>query len=271
MTSTVIDVDGTPVHIDGQGDQAILMLHGWPDTLKLWDATVEQLKSRWCCIRFTLPGYDIAGPKRAASADEIVTLIRRVIEVANRGRPLVLMVHDWGAYYGYRFVQAHPQLVSRLIGLDIGDAGSREHSAGLNWKARLGIAFYQLRLVLAYRIGGRFGDRLARSTARFVRAPADPATVHAAMGYPYDAAWTGAHGGLPRDKPIDPHCPMLFLYGARKPFMFHSQRWADGIAARPGCHVQGLRTGHWLMLNDPEAFHRALLGWLEPKAIAAAA
>ena len=136
MTSTVIDVDGTPVHIDGQGDQAILMLHGWPDTLKLWDATVEQLKSRWCCIRFTLPGYDIAGPKRAASADEIVTLIRRVIEVANRGRPLVLMVHDWGAYYGYRFVQAHPQLVSRLIGLDIGGIGvvrgemAKRHHAG---------------------------------------------------------------------------------------------------------------------------------------------
>ncbi|MFN0185457.1 MAG: alpha/beta fold hydrolase, partial [Aquabacterium sp.] len=158
-----------------------------------------------------------------------------------------------------------------LVGLDIGDAGSRAHVAGLDWRAKLGIAMYQLALVAAYRLGGRLGDGLARRTARMVRAPADPATVHAGMGWPYDATWLGSNGGMPKAPPLQPPCPMLFLYGTRKPVMFHSAEWAKAIAARPGCTVQGLRTGHWLMLNDPQAFHQAVLGWLEPAALPAAA
>jgi len=55
---------------------------------------------------------------------------------------------------------------------------------------------------------------------------------------------------------------MLFLYGERKPFMFHSRAWAERIAARPGCRVIAFPTGHWIMVQRPREFNAALLAWL---------
>ena len=37
-------IDGVDVHIQGRGAQAIIMLHGWPDTHRLWDETMAHLQ-----------------------------------------------------------------------------------------------------------------------------------------------------------------------------------------------------------------------------------
>ena len=50
-----IEVHGTEVWLQGEGDEVILMLHGWPDTRALWDGTVAALQDRCTCARLTLP------------------------------------------------------------------------------------------------------------------------------------------------------------------------------------------------------------------------
>lgn len=39
-------------------------------------------------------------------------------------------------------------------------------------------------------------------------------------------------------------------------------RWLRA-PADPGCAVQGLRTGHWVMTAEPEAFNRIVEDWLD--------
>jgi len=51
--------------IEGEGSDALVMIHGWPDTHHLWDSTVQALKPFFRCARFTLPGYDLEKPPRA--------------------------------------------------------------------------------------------------------------------------------------------------------------------------------------------------------------
>ena len=51
-------INGTEVWLQGQGDEVILMLHGWPDTRALWDGTVAALQDRATCARLTLPGFE---------------------------------------------------------------------------------------------------------------------------------------------------------------------------------------------------------------------
>ena len=46
-------VDGIEVLVEGSGPETLLMLHGWPDTLRLWDGTVQALHDRFRCVRFT--------------------------------------------------------------------------------------------------------------------------------------------------------------------------------------------------------------------------
>ena len=59
---------------------------------------------------------------------------------------------------------------------------------------------------------------------------------------------------------------MLFVYGERKPFMFHSQPWLDSLATQPGCRVVAMPEGHWMMVRGAETLNRAILEWLEPGA-----
>ncbi|MCU0951085.1 MAG: alpha/beta hydrolase [Burkholderiaceae bacterium] len=124
------------------------------------------------------------------------------------------------------------------------------------------IVGYQLWLAAAWRIGGAAGDRMARAMARRAHAPADPTSVHAQMGYPYAVQWTGAAGGYGKLRRFTPHCPQLFIYGERKPFMFHSRAWADEVAARPGSQVLGFDCGHWVMVQRRERFNAAVIDWL---------
>lgn len=247
---------------EGAGPKAIVMVHGWPDTYRLWDAQVEALKASYRCVRFTLPGFDLAGPKRAYPLDEVLETIRQVVEQAAQGAPVTLLLHDWGCFFGYQFAMRHPELVERVVGVDIGDAGSRRHRAELGMGGRLKVLGYQVWLALAWRIGGRPGDAMARGMARAIGCPTDPRTIGSQMGYAYAVRWLGAAGGFKGLRVFEPKTPMLFTYGERKRFMFHSRPWAEALGARPGNRVIGFATGHWIMVEQPKAFNDALLGWL---------
>jgi cis-3-alkyl-4-acyloxetan-2-one decarboxylase len=254
-----MNVDGTEVHVEGDGAESIVMVHGWPDSYRLWDAQVEALRGRWRCIRFTLPGFEPGHRRQAFPLDHVVETIRRVVEQTCPGGQVTLLLHDWGCLFGYQFALRYPQLVKRVIGVDVGDAGSRPHRASLGLSAKAMIEGYQLWLAAAWRIGGRLGDRMARATAHAGRCPTDPASIHAQMGYPYWLAWTGGYRAAKR---FDPACPMLFIYGRRKPFTFHSPDWADDLAQKPGCRVLGLDCGHWVMVAKPQEFNRAVADWM---------
>jgi pimeloyl-ACP methyl ester carboxylesterase len=267
---TPLQIDGIDIHVEGQGEDVILMIHGWPDTYRLWDPQVEAFKGRYRCARFTLPGFDMTKPHRPTSLDQMTTLIGRIVDALSPGRPVILLVHDWGCAFGYQYVMTQPQRVKRLIGVDIGDAGSRAHQRSLPAKAKLGVLAYQWALVLAWYLG-RAGDGLTRKVAAWARAPADPSLIGAGMNYPYVIQWTGAYGSYRGRVRLAPPCPMLFIYGRRKPFMFHSPEWRERLAADPRNAVLALDTGHWVMHQAPQAFNEAVLGWLARDTAAASA
>src|SRR4051812_39575232 len=175
-------IDDVEVLVEGSGPKAIVMIHGWPDTYRLWDGQVAALKDRYRCVRFTLPGFDRSQPKRAYSLDEVVETIRRVVEQACPGQPVILLVHDWGCFFGYQFATRYPGLVERVIGVDIGDTGSRRHREELGLKGQFLFLAYQMWLVLAWWIGGGIGNAMARFMARLGRCPSDPSAIGANMG-----------------------------------------------------------------------------------------
>ena len=264
-------VDDVPVLVEGGPGPALLMLHGWPDTLRLWDATVDALRAHRRCVRFTLPGFDLARPARAPTLDEVLALIDRVADAVSPVEPVELLLHDWGCMYGYAWAARRPARVARIVGVDVGDSGSRAHRASLRVRDLAAIVAYQLWLAAAWKAGGRVGDAMTRRMASLLRAPGRPEAIGASMNHPYHQAWTGrlreATRVLAR---LEPPCPMLFVYGERKPFMFHSPQWAAALAARPGCAVVPMRAGHWVMRDRAGEFERVVLDWLRADAPARA-
>jgi cis-3-alkyl-4-acyloxetan-2-one decarboxylase len=260
-----ITVQGTEVWLQGQGDETLLMLHGWPDTHTLWDGTVAALQDRAVCARLTLPGFE-SGPQ-ALSLDAMCEHLSKVADTISHGRPLTLMLHDWGCVFGYEWALRHPERVARVVAVDVGDHNSAALRRSWSTGQKLSVMGYQLWLALAWWLGGRIGHigtRMTRAMARWLRCPADPARISHRMNYPYAMQWFGTAGGFRKAAQVDLPMPLLFVYGERKPFMFHSPGWLQALANRPGSAVLGLPCGHWVMLSRPEAFHARVRTWLWP-------
>ena len=235
------------------------MVHGWPDTYRLWDATVAVLKDRYRCIRFTLPGF--TDGKDRYTFDELMAFLLEVIERTSPGKKVILCLHDWGCFFGYQFYARHPDRVSRIIGVDIGDPRATAKTMTRREKAIM--LAYQTWNAMAWRIGGPIGTWMIRAMANLGRCPSDRSPMSWRMGYPYYALWFGgkeSYRGLVRR--FEPQVPMLFVYGVRKPLRFHSPQWAAELKQKPGNEVVEFDTGHWVMSDAPERFNRVVANWL---------
>lgn len=260
--STQFNIEDVDVFIEGQGNETIVMIHGWPDTYRLWDAQVASLVQEYRCVRFTLPGFDIEKPRRAYSLAETIGIIKSVVEQASPGQKVILMLHDWGCAFGYQFYMQYPSMVSRIIGVDIGDVRSSDYVRSLSVKSKAMIFGYQGWLALAWRIGGRIGNNMTRFMARMLRCRSDQRYIASCMNYPYYIAWTGAYGSYKAAARFTPSCPMLYIYGRRKPFMFHSPEWIEQLDRQQGNRVLGFDTSHWVMTDKPREFNQAVEDWL---------
>ena len=258
----IADVDGVEVFQDGDRGPVVLMLHGWPDTRSLWNDQVAALSARFRCVRFTLPGFEPHAARRATSLQDMLTLFDKVVDLVSPDNPIILLLHDWGCFFGYQYAMLRPDRIDRVIGIDIGDAGSPAHVASLTTSAKAMTAAYQLWLAAAWRVGGSVGNAMTRAMARAIKAPAPADTIHSGMNYPYDIRWTGSHGSFRDARIVELACPMLFIYGRRKPFMFHSPEWAEGLATQPDCEVIEADAGHWVMKDAPAVVNGAVRRWL---------
>ncbi len=257
-----ISVQGVEIRFEGDHPHAVVMLHGWPDSFRLWDATVEVLKHHYCCVRFTLPGFDLRAEPLPMSLDDMCEWLLTVADQVSPGLPVTLLMHDWGCVFGYEFAARHPGRVSRIVAVDIGDHNAGALRRSLTRTQRVQVFGYQFWLALAWKIGGTPGDWMTRRMARALGCRADPATIGWQMNYPYAMRWFGTVGGFSHAVPVRPACPLLYVYGTRKPFMFQSPGWLDWVRAQPGNRVQALPTGHWVMLHKPEAFLACVTDWL---------
>ena len=265
MEAVVINIDGIAVHVDGEGPDTLLFLHGWPDTCRLWDSMVAALRPHYRCVRFTLPGFDMAQPPRPTSLEQMSALIARIVEAVSPGRSVTLVLHDWGCAFGYEFAAQHPGKVARIVAIDVGDHNSDALRRTLTTKSKAQVFVYQFWLAIAWYVGGGLGDRMTRWMARALRCRTDPEIITCQMNYPYAMKWFGAFGGWGGARPVDPKCPVLYTYGERKLFMFHSEEWIRHLAARPGSKVQGFATGHWVMVQQQEALNACVLHWLNTR------
>lgn len=265
--TTTMVVDGTELLIEGDGAHTVVMLHGWPDTRNLWDSTVQALAPSMRCVRFTLPGFGAppqGGP--AIRLDGMTRHLLAILDAVSPDQPVTLLLHDWGCIFGYELAMRHPQRVARLVGVDIGDHNMAAYLRSLTAGKKMAILLYQLLLAQAWVLGRYVSQRLAnglsRWMARAMRCPTPSDQIGWQMNYPYAMAWFKLGGGLPT-QPVVPHCPMLYLYGKRKPFMFHSSEWLQTLQSTPGSAAHGLATGHWIMVEQPQVFNDLVLKWLE--------
>jgi pimeloyl-ACP methyl ester carboxylesterase len=153
-----------------------------------------------------------------------------------------MVCHDWGCILFYVLDENHPGMFQRIISLDVGAR------IGSGLKAFLMILAYQWFLIFCFLLGL---DRLTWAFARLVGHHGR--NVSSRRNYLYYYFWKnqlearllGRATVLSRT--YKPSAPVTFIYGERKPFMFHSPGWLASCE-----EVVKAPTGHWIMRRAPE-------------------
>lgn len=244
--------------VDGnESGETIVFVQGWPDDSSLWDEAVAKLRGKYRCVRVNLPNYGGTIDRRwGYTTEEVVDALVELLRSVGAKRPVTLVLHDWGCYWGHAAHRRCPEAVARVAGLDV--APHFKPGPG----AVIGIMAYQWWLFGAFVVGGPVGNWMTRAMARSAGAPMEPSRIDARMNYPYRNIWADLATGR-AEKLTEgywPTCPLLFVYGEKKPFPFHSRAWVDHVRSVGG-EVVGLPTGHWVTRHP--SFLGILERWLE--------
>jgi pimeloyl-ACP methyl ester carboxylesterase len=255
-------IAGVDVFVEGEGKETIVMVHGWPDTYRIWAKQVAFFKKNYRCVYFTFPGFDVTKPRKAYSLTETTEILREIIDQVSPDQKVNLMLHDWGCFFGYQYYMQYPNRVAKIVGIDIGDATSKAFAQSLSVKAKAMVFTYQMSLAGAWKLGGAAGTKIAQTMAKLLGTHADLQDISADMGYPYYIQWFGAFGSYKKAKNFKPECPMFFAYAKKKPFMFHSEKWANDLKAQPQNQVVAFNSGHWVQVDAAEQFNQQVGAWL---------
>ena len=253
--------------IEGNPDgPTLVFIHGWPDNASMWRKQVAALGPNFRCVLVTLPNFGEAAV-HAGGFDfpELVDSLAATIRQVQPDGKVSLVTHDWGAYIGYMLEKTHPGLIVKMAALDIG--GHLEQSS---IKPILMIMGYQWSLVACWLVGGvipPLGALMSRGVGKVVRVPArQRALIRSRYNYPYFYLWRGMllpwkHASLLGR--YRPQCPVLYLFGERKPLMFHSPKWLQ-IVADSGGRAEGIAgAGHWLMETHAEVVNDKIADWFK--------
>lgn len=247
----------------------LVFIHGWPDDASLWREQVDVLGITHRCVLLTLPNF--GGRSEKPGGYDFPELAERLAATIRRLQPegsIGLVIHDWGTFLGFLLEKNEPGLVNRIAALDVG-----AHIKPENLKTATMMVAYQWALITCWLAGGvvpPLGNLMTRVVGKVIRVPRRQlATARSRSNYLYFYLWRRIL--LPgRNRNLlsryRPRCPVMFLYGKRKPLMFHSPRWLQTVDESGGFSEGIDGAGHWLMETHAEAVNERLSSWFEDHA-----
>ena len=238
--------------VTGRG-RAVLMSHGYGATGRMWDGQHRALGDRYRLISWDMRGHgQTASPDDAAqySLDLTVADMKALLDHLGVRRAVIGGL-SLGGYVSLAFALAHPEVVEALIICDSGP-GYRNAEAREKWNERARTRATDLEKRGLEALGGR-----SRETQDAIkRHRSAQGLAHAARGM---LAQTDARviDALPSIR-----VPTLVVVGDRDdPFVAPCEYMAKKI---PGARLEVVKdAGHSSNLDQPEAFNRVFVGFLD--------
>ncbi|MDZ8050864.1 MAG: alpha/beta fold hydrolase [Aulosira sp. ZfuVER01] len=121
-THEYITTNGVKLHYVTQGEGPLmLMLHGFPEFWYSWRHQIPEFAKYFKVVALDLRGYNDSDKPKEKSAyvmDEFVKDIEGVIKGLGYDQ-CVLVGHDWGGAIAWNFAYTHPDMLERLIILNL--------------------------------------------------------------------------------------------------------------------------------------------------------
>jgi len=270
---------GKPLNEADDNLKVLVMLAGCPDTHDVWDKQIKEFGSDYAIVSITTPDYD-QNELRAEwgySPREINKMFQACInQHLPAGQKFDIMIHDWGAYWGFllagRLNQQTPRRVNKIVALEIGCAVTgnpmKETTRGAFWRLP-----YQWAFALVFWLGKTVHPSVAQGFQdAFVfvnpvigpwlwsfdstkQCPRPKNEMRWWMMYPYYQLWvkpicTRKIPPLPNYEALK-STPIFFGYGTQKRAFFHSDEFAAEMERRPDCQIVAYDSSHWIMHEKP--------------------
>jgi len=244
----------------------LLLLHGFPDDLHIWDRVIPALlQAGYRVIAFDQRGCGESAMPAGVAAyrlREIVDDIPAVLEARGISEPVLVMGHDWGAAVAWALALFHPQRVRALVAVSVGHWHCYGR-AGLQQKLGKGLytLWFQLRGGAEWYLlrGGGLARWLGNEpdAAQIILRMSRPGRLTAGLSWYRAALLPVMFGHWPRISR-----PTLGIWSDGDRFLSEAQmrnsstqmdaEWA--YERIDGC-------GHWIPKEQPQRLARLAIDW----------
>jgi len=239
-----------------------LLLHGFPQTARAWDAVGVALAERGVrTAAVNQRGYSPGARPREVAAYRLPHLVEDAVGFVDRvgsGAPVVVVGHDWGAVVAWALAAARPDLVSGLVALSVphprayaaalaSDADQQQRARYIGLFRKEGTAEKTLLADGAQRLRGMLSDAGEAGEA-YLAHHTQPGALTAAL------AWYRAMSTSDLADVGAVSVPTSFVWGAQD--MAIARAGALGCAewvSGPYQFVELPEAGHWLPEQHPQA------------------
>ncbi|MDR0360831.1 MAG: alpha/beta hydrolase [bacterium] len=268
----MVEARGLRFHVEDRGSgPAVVLLHGWPDTSRLWRHQIDALTGAG--YRTIAP--DLRGRGRSerppAVSDymlrEVVQDVTGILDALGVERAPVVG-HDWGAAVAWLLASLAPERVERLVAISVGFPGA----AGRPTLDALQKAWYRLLFLFE----GVAEDLLQRDDWYLLRELLQtyPDVEAALAEFSEPGALTASlnwyRANLPVERllagaPSFPSvaAPVLGIWSTGDLYLTeHSMTRSAEFVSGPWRYERVEGAGHWIPLDRPEVLNSLLLEFL---------
>ncbi len=247
--------------LSGEGN-CLVLIHGYSDNLNLWYNQTSAFSENYQLLTYDVRGF---GKTEVVKTDYSMGLfaedLRALLEALGI-RSACVLGYSMGGRIALEFALTHPGMTAGLVlaNSGIGEAPSQEMQERRQMMAELlqqGDIGVISELMTEASCSPGFKDRNPRAYEKLksIKMQNDPSE--------YLAIMQAIVGSI--DSPVDLgglRCPGLIIAGDQDGFMYVStgEKMRDAI---PDAEMHVLQTGHAAMIEEPEAYNRIVLGFLD--------
>lgn len=274
MTVHVVEHDHQRLHVVEHGPRsgdAVLLIHGFPDSTELWRHQVAHLGGAgYRVVASDLRGFGRSTMPTALAEYHVLRAVADQVAILDHldiGRAHVVG-HDWGAAVAWLLAIFEPDRMRSLCALSVGHPNAFRRS-GL---AQLRMSFYMLlfqfeEIAEQWLSGAEWANfrTLLGASGELDRQVADlarPGRLTAALNW-YRANMAPSFLVDPEPDLPPVRCPTLGILGREDGLLGEAQMRLSGEFVSGGFRYESVAgVGHWLPTEDPGALNRRLDAWL---------
>lgn len=288
-TSTFVRLEANNVELhvvtageDLQTNPVAVLLHGFPDSWHTWHNQIPELvKAGYFVVAPDMRGYNLSEKKEGVNnydPDILASDVAELIKYYKRDK-VVLFGHDWGAAVAWHFARLYPELLSKLVILNVPYPIAFDKNMSVTQLLKSWyMFFFQLPYLPELTLSGQtflgpfvFPTSLALSK---LYSPLYWKLLHSAVMQPQAATCTinyyraMARSKLSKRGPNKPklnknvEVPTLILFGIKDKYLSPTlltgtEQWVPNIT------IKTFDVGHWVHIEAPEQINENIVSYLK--------